>query len=105
MVLLTEDNFPVTFSFLRKVGLELWDDKQRRILPDFVDLFEGHFEKSEEMHDYVVSLSSVFLCSSVYHISSDCANLFGVDIWALFFFSYGIHKRVCLPCPTREVDL
>ena len=55
MVLLTEENFPVTFGFLRRIGLELWDDGGRRILPDFSDLFENHFEKSQEMHDYVVS--------------------------------------------------
>ena len=57
-MLLTEDNFPVTFEFLRKIGLEEFDADGRRILPDFVDLFENHFENSEEMHDYVVSLHS-----------------------------------------------
>jgi len=65
MVLLTEDNFPVTFGFLRKLGLELYDDNGRRMLPDFVDLFEGHFEKSVEMHDYVVSYSSEFVFASI----------------------------------------
>ena len=68
MVLLTEDNFPVTFGFLRKLGLELYDDNGRRMLPDFVDLFEGHFEKSEEMHDYVVSYSSEFVFVSIFFL-------------------------------------
>ena len=45
MVLLTEDNFPITFSFLRKIGLELWDDQQRRVLPGFCWPFRGSFRK------------------------------------------------------------
>ena len=75
MVLLTEDSFPVTFRFLRRIGLELWDENQRRVLPDFVELFESHFERSEEMHDYVVSTWDCSLQSS--RFSSDCANLLG----------------------------
>ena len=69
MVLLTEENFPVTFEFLRRLGLELWDDGGRRILPDFSDLFENHFEKSQEMHDYVVS--SVYNFLAFFSSSSD----------------------------------
>ena len=66
MVLLTESSFPVTFGFLRRIGLELWDENQRRVLPDFVELFESHFERSEEMHDYVVSVFVFCLQSSGY---------------------------------------
>ena len=45
MVLLTEDSFPVTFRFLRRIGLELWDENQRRVLPDFVELFESYYDE------------------------------------------------------------
>ena len=55
-MLLTEENFPVTFKFLRRIGLERFDADGKRVMPDFVELFEEHFEKTEQMHDYVVSL-------------------------------------------------
>ena len=66
MTLLTEENYPVTFGFLRRIGLELWDENQRRVLPDFVELFEAHFELSEEMHDYVVSILFFVFCLHVF---------------------------------------
>ena len=87
MVLLTEDNFPITFSFLRKIGLELWMISSAVCCQDFVDLFEGHFEKSEEMHDYVVS----FLCLFNLHFinffrSCQSSRSWFLDIFHLQFW-------------------
>ena len=103
MTLLTEENYPVTFGFLRRIGLELFDENQRRVLPDFVELFEAHFELSEEMHDYVVSILLLCLLSSC--ISSDCSNLLGIDFWSFSTFSVGFNKRVRLSRTSCEVDL
>ena len=60
MVLFTQESFPRTVEFLARHGLEIRDEDGRRQIPDFVEIFEKIFEKTEDSHTHMVRFSNIF---------------------------------------------